>query len=182
MCGTYDPDCDAQPTPAFSCDITEVCNMDGLCEPNPDLSDLPEDWTCYPDFYGQRDGCHCLCGAHDPDCDEPDSEVLGCEEGQVCHDTECVDDDPDAGADAGDPDAGADAGDPDAGADAGDPDADTDAGDADGGSGGGDSEGCGCRTAGESRASTELAWPAAWLVLTTWLIVRRRCSGRLTRS
>jgi len=176
MCGVYDPDCDVEPIPAFNCEMTERCSEDGVCEPNPDLPDVPVDWTCHPDFYGQGDGCHCLCGAHDPDCDEADSEVLGCEEGQVCQDAECVEDDPDAGADAGDPDGGGDAGDPDGGGDAGDPDGGVDAGDPDGGSGGGESDGCGCRTVGEGGASSELAWPAVWLALTTWLIVRRRCS------
>jgi len=30
---------------------------------------IPEEWFCKPEHYNSRDGCHCLCGAHDPDCD-----------------------------------------------------------------------------------------------------------------
>lgn len=28
-----------------------------------------EGWFCDSAHYNTRDGCHCLCGAHDPDCD-----------------------------------------------------------------------------------------------------------------
>lgn len=28
----------------------------------------PEEWTCYPEYYGQSDGCDCGCGVIDPDC------------------------------------------------------------------------------------------------------------------
>lgn len=30
----------------------------------------PEGWFCSAEHYNSRDGCHCLCGAHDPDCDD----------------------------------------------------------------------------------------------------------------
>lgn len=29
----------------------------------------PKEWICSPKNYNSSDGCHCLCGAHDPDCD-----------------------------------------------------------------------------------------------------------------
>jgi len=28
----------------------------------------PAGWTCYPEYYGQDDGCDCGCGVIDPDC------------------------------------------------------------------------------------------------------------------
>lgn len=30
---------------------------------------VPKEWFCSPEHYNSSDGCHCLCGAHDPDCD-----------------------------------------------------------------------------------------------------------------
>lgn len=52
-----------------------TCNLgeEGVCEkdcPQRLLTvDPPSGWTCPRGFYGTRDGCHCECGAPDPDCD-----------------------------------------------------------------------------------------------------------------
>ena len=63
-------------------------------EPPPD-GDLPDeapaDWLCDPSYYGTFDGCDCDCGLPDPDCDDPDQEVYGCDEWQWCIEGECVD-------------------------------------------------------------------------------------------
>jgi hypothetical protein len=37
--------------------------------------DVPEGWTCNPEFYGAGDGCDCGCGARDLDCRNPDAAV-----------------------------------------------------------------------------------------------------------
>ena len=41
-------------------------------------------WTCNPVYQGASDGCDCNCGAYDPDCDDPEASVYGCEPWQTC--------------------------------------------------------------------------------------------------
>jgi hypothetical protein len=36
-------------------------------------SEIPSTWTCPSALYGSNDGCDCMCGAWDPDCDAADS-------------------------------------------------------------------------------------------------------------
>ncbi len=38
----------------------------------------PASWSCSAANYGAEDGCHCGCGASDPDCAQVDAMVLGC--------------------------------------------------------------------------------------------------------
>lgn len=56
-------------------DEIDSCAVD--CGP-PDVEDVPESFRCNPDTYAAGDGCHCDCGAKDPDCDAPGAEVVGC--------------------------------------------------------------------------------------------------------
>ena len=77
-CGAYDPDCDDPTQTVWGCGGDELCNTDGRCYPNT--------WTCEPTFYeGGGSNCDCDCGAHDPDCDEAGSTLVGCDDGV----TEC---------------------------------------------------------------------------------------------
>ncbi len=72
-CGAWDPDCGDET--AASCDW---CNALGSCGTGACPSNIkptenwtctvPAGWTCNPDWYGSGDGCHCGCGALDPDC------------------------------------------------------------------------------------------------------------------
>ncbi len=45
---------------------------------------IPEAWDCKNKYYAASDGCDCDCGAWDPDCDDPDQEIWGCEDDEVC--------------------------------------------------------------------------------------------------
>jgi hypothetical protein len=47
-------------------------------------SNVPAEWTCPDGWYEAADGCDCACGAPDPDCDDPEQDVLGCQDGQTC--------------------------------------------------------------------------------------------------
>eukprot|EP01105_Mastigella_eilhardi_P003082 TRINITY_DN1392_c0_g1_i2.p1 TRINITY_DN1392_c0_g1~~TRINITY_DN1392_c0_g1_i2.p1 ORF type:complete len:1456 (-),score=74.94 TRINITY_DN1392_c0_g1_i2:371-4738(-) len=78
-CGAVDPDCAASAGFIFGCvnsDNLVGCSA-GTCEY---LVSLPKSWTCPPDLFNANDGCHCNCGANDPDCDKPgvSSTPLGC--------------------------------------------------------------------------------------------------------
>lgn len=53
------------------------------CEAGP--TQPPPAWTCDAGWYGVGDDCDCGCGAYDPDCDNPDLEILNCEAGEVCN-------------------------------------------------------------------------------------------------
>lgn len=51
-------------------------------------------WTCDISHYGTGDGCHCNCGAYDPDCYDCAADVFGCGEFEraKCSDTgACID-------------------------------------------------------------------------------------------
>jgi hypothetical protein len=39
---------------------------------------VPSAWTCSPQQYDAGDGCHCNCGAFDPDCDSMAAVSLDC--------------------------------------------------------------------------------------------------------
>lgn len=45
---------------------------------------VPSTWTCSPANYGSGDGCHCKCGAYDPDCDTTPLPALNCKRGYTC--------------------------------------------------------------------------------------------------
>jgi hypothetical protein len=40
--------------------------------------EIPMEWTCQPEKYGSGDGCHCNCGAFDPDCDSFEAVSKNC--------------------------------------------------------------------------------------------------------
>ena len=44
----------------------------------------PDGWTCLPSFYDAGDGCDCDCGVLDPDCADPNQDLFGCAEGEIC--------------------------------------------------------------------------------------------------
>jgi hypothetical protein len=48
--------------------------------------EIPREWTCKPEQYGSADGCHCNCGAFDPDCNPFEAVSLGCPN----HDDICI--------------------------------------------------------------------------------------------
>ena len=52
---------------------------------------LPNSWDCDDFKYSGLDGCHCDCGAIDPDCTSPlsSSEVIGCNQDEVCIEGVC---------------------------------------------------------------------------------------------
>jgi hypothetical protein len=57
---------------------TWACTDDGSpvdCRCQCDDKQPPSTWECATNHYGSGDGCHCGCGAHDPDCG---SIALGC--------------------------------------------------------------------------------------------------------
>lgn len=69
-CGAWDPDCDKDQK------ISIILNCDFGGSPTCDrstskcnYSEVPSEWTCEVHHYNSKDGCHCGCGAHDPDCD-----------------------------------------------------------------------------------------------------------------
>lgn len=72
-CGTSDPDCEDDGATVVGCEGETTCYKGtGACV-------VPE-WTCEAAYYGAKDGCDCECGAYDPDCDDPDASVFGCDE------------------------------------------------------------------------------------------------------
>lgn len=46
------------------------------------------EWRCSPNNFASGDGCHCFCGAHDPDCDRETQPSIGCKGDNVCTDLE----------------------------------------------------------------------------------------------
>lgn len=81
-CGAWDPDCDDPEAKVYHCELGQTCSQPGVC--SGDVQQICEQWTCAPAYYGGHDGCDCLCGCYDPDCDNPDSQVLNCQLGQTC--------------------------------------------------------------------------------------------------
>lgn len=53
-----------------TCDVGEEGSCQKDCPDRRITVDPPSGWTCPVGFYATRDGCHCECGAHDPDCDD----------------------------------------------------------------------------------------------------------------
>lgn len=73
---------------------------DGTCDAGEDAVSCPADcggspvpatWVCDPALYAAGDGCHCKCGARDPDCDATPLPALNCKAGWSCSaDGRCV--------------------------------------------------------------------------------------------
>lgn len=76
--------------------LTTFDSLDGYCVDDPVQSeanptpfptfDAATKWTCDPSNFGRRDGCHCNCGAPDPDCALDKFTVFNCGGGEVCND------------------------------------------------------------------------------------------------
>jgi V8-like Glu-specific endopeptidase len=72
------------------CEPGELASCEADCGPAPNVA--PSTWVCPRTNYGTRDGCHCACGAVDPDCADPTQEVRNCRRGQSCSpDGLCID-------------------------------------------------------------------------------------------
>jgi hypothetical protein len=73
-----------------ACDTRHGCVPGTLNDADDDCSSVNPstltggDWTCAWDHYGSGDGCHCGCGAKDPDCN-----ALGCTAAR-CFDSACA--------------------------------------------------------------------------------------------
>lgn len=74
-------DCKVQRCGDDICEGEEPLSCDLDCDP---FADIPHDWLCPPEYYAAADGCDCDCGAVDPDCVDPEQEVLWCAEGTAC--------------------------------------------------------------------------------------------------
>jgi hypothetical protein len=45
----------------------------------------PPKWSCDPNYYWNQDGCHCDCGAYDPDCCiSLGADTFNCRAGEEC--------------------------------------------------------------------------------------------------
>jgi len=62
-------------------ETADTCEAD--CAGN---GQAPSGWTCNPDWYAAGDDCDCGCGVVDPDCQNPNLGVYGCQDGQTCSD------------------------------------------------------------------------------------------------
>jgi hypothetical protein len=68
---------------AWVCDFVNDCPNDED-EVDCEYPDVPDEWGCSPFAYGADDGCHCDCGAWDPDCNDDAEGALGCLFGLSC--------------------------------------------------------------------------------------------------
>lgn len=72
----------------FEGSFDDFCVANGSKAPTPERVpfEVPISWRCDDFRYASLDGCHCNCGAVDPDCfDERSSKRLfGCQEGEIC--------------------------------------------------------------------------------------------------
>lgn len=98
LCGAPDPDCVEVFSQSADCEEGLFC-FEGICSTaGPTESptsmptfEVPPEWTCDPDFFGRLDGCHCNCGADDPDCRFEAQDVLFCNNtNEQCIDGQCV--------------------------------------------------------------------------------------------
>lgn len=85
-CGVYDPDCENWTLPIYHCEDGEICNDKGKCERGiaSYLQNIPDNWHCALASYAGLDGCDCMCGAPDPDCNDPAQTLWGCSLGEIC--------------------------------------------------------------------------------------------------
>lgn len=51
----------------------------------PSFVEVPPEWICPPEYYGDRLGCDCDCGARDIDCDNPFQELYNCRPDSFCN-------------------------------------------------------------------------------------------------
>jgi len=45
---------------------------------------IPRTWSCSRKSYNSKDGCHCNCGAWDPDCDDLTQRTVNCPKDDMC--------------------------------------------------------------------------------------------------
>ncbi len=111
-CGAYDPDCDDPSASVYRCEDWQTCDANGHCvgECVPDCEgkqcgddgcgkrcgtcaagttcndddQCAAGWVCEPYYLGDGYSCDCGCGAYDPDCDDPELWISGCESWQRC--------------------------------------------------------------------------------------------------
>jgi len=55
------------------------------CEQPEEKPEVPRNWQCSAAWYDNLDGCDCGCGAKDPDCENGDQDIFGCEDGETCN-------------------------------------------------------------------------------------------------
>jgi hypothetical protein len=92
-CGALDPDCSDA-----SVNACDFCAASGSCGTGPCPANIapaanytctvPAEWNCDASHYGTNDGCHCGCGAVDPDCGAVTADVCDeCNAGGSCDTT-----------------------------------------------------------------------------------------------
>ncbi|MBI2898174.1 MAG: hypothetical protein HYY06_31785 [Deltaproteobacteria bacterium] len=93
---------------SLTCEGDRVCRWQDAqtgynCLPPSDGDDgvVPAGWTCSDSWYAAGDDCDCECGVRDPDCDDEDLGVHGCEAGQSCDSAGRCTGDPDDSVPAG---------------------------------------------------------------------------------
>ena len=72
LCGPYCGDLKCQ-----TGETVATCPSD--CKP------VPSEWKCDNALYGTGDGCHCNCGAFDPDCSVAPLPAFNCRKNMVCN-------------------------------------------------------------------------------------------------
>jgi len=74
-------DCDSPRCGDDRCEDSEheSCIVD--CNP---FGYVPTAWYCPPEYWEDRAGCDCGCGPRDPDCDDDEQVLLGCDTGETC--------------------------------------------------------------------------------------------------
>ncbi|MCP4504358.1 MAG: trypsin-like peptidase domain-containing protein [Deltaproteobacteria bacterium] len=87
-CGTLDPDCLKEEQAVLGCAADEVCSSAGTCSAASE-PEMPSQWSCAASFFAAGDGCNCNCGAYDPDCDDDEQQVFGCDSGVCLVDGTC---------------------------------------------------------------------------------------------
>ena len=84
-CGVCAPDCAGKACGDDGCGGScGTCPAGEGCDAGQCVADVTDAWTCNDDYYDNDDGCDCDCGAYDPDCDDPDQTLYGCNYGEAC--------------------------------------------------------------------------------------------------
>lgn len=89
-------DCAAPTCGNGVCDLGELLSCPDCLFIPFEPSVPPPGWTCDSSQYDRGDGCHCACGAPDPDCDDYNLAPFGCGEAEICSPAGACVADPDA--------------------------------------------------------------------------------------
>jgi V8-like Glu-specific endopeptidase len=85
-------DCTTPSCGNSNCEAGEAPDCEQDCNP---YADVAPTWYCPAEYYGDRQGCDCGCGALDPDCARAEEELLGCNAGETCGaNGQCISDKP----------------------------------------------------------------------------------------